>query len=432
MQEVVNSQSSDQNILTFEFGKLTGDGWSLTIHQEMISMQWASALSQKQTLSDAAAELKGLLSKPLNGKRPDLVVAFVSPHHQDAYEELPDLVYDLLSPTVLVGCSAAGVIGGGVEAEENPALSLTAASLPGVALHPFHVEVDELPDPDDDPSAWVETVGVHQRPVPHFILLADPFSFDRGLLMGLDFAYPDSPKVGGLASGSETPGGNALFLDREVFSSGAVGVALQGNIRVDTVVAQGCRPIGRPMTITRCEERHLLLEVDGRNPIEVLTEVYNTLSPKDQHLVQHALHVGVASTELQEAFRPGDFLIRNLMGVDEKQGILAIGEELRNGQTIQFHVRDAETAAEDLNLMLSRYRTSSPDTSPAGALLFSCQGRGQYLYGRPNHDSDAFVKALGKIPLGGFFCAGEIGPVAQSTHLHGFTSSFGIFRPFAR
>ncbi len=395
-------------------------------------MQWASALSQKQALSDAVAELKGLLSKQLSGQRPDLVVAFVSPHHQEVYEELPDLVEDLLAPTVLVGCAAAGVIGGGVEVEEGPILSLTAAHLPGVALHPFHLEIDDLPDLDDEPSAWVQTLGVHQRPAPHFILMADPFSFDpRGLLMGLDFAYPDSAKVGGLASGSMTPGENALFLDQEAFSSGAVGVALQGNVRVDTVVAQGCRPIGRPMTITRCEEKHLLIEVDGRNPMEVLTEIYNTLSAKDQHLMQHALHVGVASTELQEAFHAGDFLIRNLMGVDQKQGILAIGEELQNGQTIQFHVRDAETAAEDLNHMLSRYRATSPGPSPAGALLFSCQGRGQYLYGRPNHDSEAFTKALGKIPLGGFFCAGEIGPVAKATHIHGFTSSFGIFRPFA-
>ncbi len=250
--------------------------------------------------------------------------------------------------------------------------------------------------------------------------------------MGLDFAYPDSAKVGGLASGSATPGENALFVGREVFSSGAAGVALQGNVRVDTVVAQGCRPIGRPLTITRCEQKYLLLEVDGRKPMEVLTEIYNALSPQDRRLMQHALHVGVASTELQEAFKPGDFLIRSLMGVDQKQGILAVGEELRNGQTIQFHVRDAETAAEDLDLMLSRYRAASRDTSPAGALLFSCQGRGQYLYGRPNHDSDAFAKAMGEIPLGGFFCAGEIGPVAQSTHLHGFTSAFGIFRPFAK
>jgi small ligand-binding sensory domain FIST len=250
--------------------------------------------------------------------------------------------------------------------------------------------------------------------------------------MGLDFAYPDSAKVGGLASGSMTPGENALFLDQEVFTSGAVGLALQGNVRVDTVVAQGCRPIGKPMTITRCEQQHLLMEVDGRNPMEVLTEIYHTLSSKDQDLMQNALHVGVASTELQESFKPGDFLIRNLMGIDQKQGILVVNEELQNGQTIQFHVRDAETAGEDLNHMLARYGATSPDPPPAGALLFSCQGRGQYLYGRTNHDSDAFVKALGRVPLGGFFCAGEIGPVARSTHIHGFTSAFGIFRPFAK
>ena len=152
-----------------------------------------------------------------------------------------------------------------MEVEERPALSITAACLPGVTLHPFHVESDDLPDPDDEPSAWAEALGVHQRPAPHFILLTDPFSFDpRGLLMGLDFAYSDGAKIGGLASAASAPGENALFLNQEVFSSGAVGVALQGNLKVDTVVAQGCRPIGPPLTITRCYQ-NILIEVDQRS-----------------------------------------------------------------------------------------------------------------------------------------------------------------------
>ena len=265
-------------------------------------MQWASALSQQHDLTAAVEEAAASLRKSLGGKPPDLAVAFVSPHFQDAYEDLPDLVYDLLSPAMLIGCSASGVIGGGVEVEQQPALALTAAHLPGVTVHAFPLELDALPGPDDGPSAWVETMGVPPSPTPQFVLLTDPFSFDpTDLLRGLDFAYPDSGKVGGLASGAMRPGERSLFLNREVFSSGAVGIALQGNVRMETVVAQGCRPIGRPMTVTKCEES-LVMELDGRSPIEALVEVYNGLLPREQALMQRALLVGVASTELRETF----------------------------------------------------------------------------------------------------------------------------------
>lgn len=392
-------------------------------------MKWASGLTRKRNLAVAVEEVTDALLRQLGGAPPALVAAFISPHYQDSFEDLPDLIHDRLAPGVFLGCSASGVIGGGAEVEQQPALAVVAAHLPGVAIEAFHLELDGLPGPDDGPSAWVETMDVHPRPTPHFVLLADPFSFDpTDLLRGLDFAYPGSATVGGLASGSSKPEEPSLFLGREVHASGAVGVALQGNIRMETVVAQGCRPIGTPMVVTRCEG-HLLMEVDGRNPIEVLVALYNDTTPRDQRLMQTALLVGVASTELRETFGPGDFLIRPLRGMDQRKGVIAVNETLRNGQTIQFHVRDAETAMEDLELMLDRYRAGSPGTPAAGAFLFSCQGRGENLFGRPNHDSEAFVRSVGEVPFGGFFCGGEIGPVGASTYVHGFTSSFGIFRP---
>jgi small ligand-binding sensory domain FIST len=373
-------------------------------------------------------ELTESLVDQLDGKRPDLVIAFISYHFHESYDQLPDLVFDLLSPKLLIGCSAAGVIGGGVEVEQKPALSLTAAYLPDVTLHSFHVLPDDVPDLDAPPSAWVGTLGVPQEPTAHFVLLADPLTFNStDLLMGLDFAYSDGAKIGGLAS---APNGNALFLNHDIFSTGAVGVAFQGDVIIDTVVAQGCRPIGTPLTITNCHQ-NLLLEVDERPPIEVLVELYESLPSEDQELMRHSLYLGIATTEFLEEFTPGDFLIRNVIGIDQETGMMAVGEMLRNGQTVQFHLRDAQTSAEDLHLMLSQYKARSRATPSAGALLFSCNGRGQHLYGRPNHDSDSFTSVLGKIPLGGFFCAGEIGPVAQSTYLHGFTSSFGIFRPLS-
>ncbi len=389
-------------------------------------MQWTSAVSAAPDLEGALDDLEREL-KPAHGAGPvDLAVVFASPHHQEGYGRLPALIHQRFGPRVLVGCSAAGVIGGGREVEQQPALSLTLASLPGVELQPFQLIHRDLPDLDAGPQQWIDLIGAAPQPPVHFLLLADPASFDpRTLLMGLDFAYPGGAKIGGLASAYE---GNALFLGQATLDSGAIGLALRGNLAVDTVVAQGCRPIGQPMTITRCQEQ-FLLELDHRPAFEVLLELYHSLEPEDQELLNQGLHLGIASSELQEDFTHGDFLIRNVMRISRDPDFIAIGDHLRQGQTVQFHLRDARTAAEDLALMLQRYRSHSATTPLAGALLFTCTGRGEYLYECPNHDSDMFRQQVGDLPLGGFFCGGEIGQVGSSTYLHGYTSSFGIFRP---
>jgi small ligand-binding sensory domain FIST len=182
------------------------------------------------------------------------------------------------------------------------------------------------------------------------------------------------------------------------------------------------------MRITQCR-RNLLAEVDGRPPLEVLREIFQQANERDRGLMRNSLFLGVVMDELIDQPRQGDFLIRNVVGMDARTGILAIGEVLKEGQMVQFHLRDAQTSAEDLTSVLTRYAEDNRENQVQGALLFSCLGRGQYLYGRPNHDTDIFRSKLGPVPLGGFFCNGEIGPVSGTTFLHGYTSSFGIFRP---
>jgi len=264
---------------------------------------------------------------------------------------------------------------------------------------------------------------------PHFVMLADPYSFQvQNLLMGMDYAYPKATKIGGLASGASSQGGNALFLDGEVLRGGAIALALDGNITVDTVVAQGCRPIGQAMRISK-SERNMLLELDDTPPMEVLRNMLQTLPDRDQDLIRHSLFLGVVMDELIDDPVQGDFLIRNVVGMDQSTGALAIGEMLKEGQLVQFHLRDAETSADDLTAVLSRYADEHRENEIPGALLFSCLGRGEHLYGKPNHDTDLFRDKLGDVPLGGFFCNGEIGQVSGTTFLHGYTSSFGLFRP---
>ncbi len=390
-------------------------------------MKWASAISEQPDLDGALAECAASIGGQL-GEPPQLAVAFVSPHYQPGYDRVGPRLGELLGAEHTFGCSGGGIIGAGMEVEQRPALSVTAAVLPGVDIEAFHLEGERLPDLDAGPNAWQELLGVSEAQEPQFVLLADPFSFPvQNLIMGLDFAFPRSAKIGGLASGAQRPGDNALFLDGQVHDVGAVGLALHGNIMVDTVVAQGCRPIGEAMRITS-SRRNVLAELDGHPPMAVLQNLYRSLTERDRQLMGHSLFLGVVMDELLDNPTQGDFLIRNVVGMDQRTGSLAIGEMLKEGQLVQFHLRDADTSAQDLTFVLERYATENRENEVPGALLFSCLGRGQYLYGRPNHDTDIFREKLGAVPLGGFFCNGEIGPVGGTTFLHGYTSSFGLFR----
>lgn len=391
-------------------------------------MKFASAASVETKLSRAVDETLSGISVLLDGKSPDLAVVFLSEHFQEVYDEIPDLLAQRLGNPLVIGCSAGGVIGGGQEFEHQAAFSVTAAILPDVTPTLFHIESEEnLPSPADR-RGWEDLLGIASETTPHFLLLPDPFTFDaEAFLKGLDRIYPHAKKIGGMASAANAPGQNALFLGREVHRSGLVGVALQGNVDVDTIVAQGCRPIGVPMFITRCD-RNVVQTLDGRPAMEVMEELYGSLNERDQELFRRALFLGVVMRRSQQEYRQGDFLIRNIMGADQNTGSLIVGAMLQPQMVVQFHLRDAETSSEDLTRLLSQYKNSPSFTRPAGSLLFSCLGRGIHLYHQANHDSDTFRQQLGEIPLGGFFCNGEIGPVQDQTFIHGYTSSFGLFR----
>lgn len=392
-------------------------------------MKWATIISRKTSFEDAVRECSEGVRNDLGSGSVSLAFIFVTPHFAAYYPQVPDLVVRYLEPEVLIGCSGGGVIGGGEEVEQAPAVTLVAARLPDVKVGAFRIG-DGLPDLDGPPDAWAGLIRAEPEGEPQLVMIADPFSVPvEALLAGLDYAFPGAPKVGGLASGGHSPGMNALFLNDEIFTDGAVGVSLEGNVAIDTVVAQGCRPIGETMQVTGCRG-NLLYELDGLPAIEAIQELFTTLDARDRSLAQTALFVGVLMDEFSEKPQVGEFLIRNIIGVDPGRGAIAVGENLQEGMRLRFHLRDAETSAEDLHAMLTGYNEARPDDpGVAGALLFSCLGRGQGLYQQPNFDTGVFQSYLADVPVGGFFCNGEIGPVGSTTFLHGYTSSFGLFRP---
>lgn len=396
-------------------------------------MQWTTALSTHHSLEAAVTDVVQQAVSSLTAPA-DLGLIFISSAFTSEFSRVLPLLAEKLAVPVLIGCSAGGVIGTGrlgatQEIEGEPALSLTLAHLPGVDLKAFHLLADDLPDLDSSPDVWVDLIGVPPSSVPQFILLSGAFSSGTNdLLQGLDFAYPGSVVVGGQASGGLMGGKIALFCGDRFYRDGLIGVALSGNIKLDPIVAQGCRPIGKPFQVTKAD-RNIILELDEQVPLVLLRDLITNLNDGDRELAQHSLFVGLAMDEFKLHLQQGDFLIRNILGVDPSGGAIAIGDRIRPGQRLQFHLRDAQASAQDLELLLQQYQQQQfSQPSPLGALMFTCLGRGSGLYGRPNFDSHLFKSFIPNIPVGGFFCAGEIGPIGKRTFLHGYTSVFAICR----
>lgn len=373
-------------------------------------MRWASALSQRSDTVEAVHEVVEAIQRALDGERVDALWLFATVDHVIACADLPARVLRALPARRLIGCTGSGIIGGGIEIEHRRALSLTAACLPGVELDSIHLEGEELAIPNGD----------------GFVLLTDPFSFDaESCTSQLDRAFPGATCIGGLASGGQGSGTHALFIDDRVHRTGAALLALRGDVVIDPIVAQGCRPIGDPMIVTE-SDGHFIHALEGRAPGEVLSDIYASLPERDRQLFRTSLFVGVEMKNQLE-YHAGDFLVRNIVGLHQDGSALAIAAELAPYKVVQFHLRDAQASESDLLRLLDAHASSRP--KPLGALLFSCVGRGEHLYGRSNHDSDAFAERLGTVPLGGFFCNGEIGPVGGTTFVHGYTSAFALVRP---
>lgn len=367
-------------------------------------------------------EVLGATADRLAGP-PDLAVLFLSADHADAAGEIAQAVCERLGTKSLIGCTGESIVGTGREIEADSALSLWLAKLPGVRLDPMHLKFERTPEGgviDGWPDACAESWGEHAA----LLLLGDPFTFPADwLLERLNEDRPGTRVVGGMASAASRPGDNRLILGTDVHAAGAVALLLRGDVRLRTVVSQGCRPIGKPLVVTKAEQ-NVLVELGGRRALLQLKEIFDTLPTREQQLVQRGLHVGRVVNEYREQFEMGDFLIRNVIGVDPQEGTIAIGDFLRPGQTVQFHLRDHETADYELRQLLA---SAKANTSPGGALLFTCNGRGTRLFGEPHHDAGCVRDAWGDIPLAGFFAAGELGPVGNENFMHGFTASIAVF-----
>ena len=388
---------------------------------KLAALRVGAGLSTRRSGLAAADAALGAALEPLAGAIPDLAFLFVAPQFEDELAAIVESANASLGGGVLLGCVAGGVIGATREVEDAPAVAAWAATLPGVTVRPFLMTYSE-----EEEHAVFDGLEEVPTTAPDSVLLmlADPFTFPAHLLLDhLNEHAPGLPIVGGMASGGLTAGRTRLILDNEIHTEGAVGAILEGAAGASAVVSQGCRPVGETFAITRAE-RNVVFELGGEPAVKRVEELYATATPRDQLLMRRGLHVGQAASELKAELGRGDFVIRNLVGVDRDAGSIAISDMAEIGQTIQFQVRDADSAREDLRQILEIERLSPV----AGALLFSCNGRGKGLFGEANHDVGALRNALGDIPVAGFFAAGELGPVSGRNFVHGFTASMLLFR----
>ena len=373
-----------------------------------------------------------------------------------------------LGPEVLIGVSGEGVVGGESELESSPGLSLLGLHLPGVTMRAFRTDqwpaMKEAPEQEGQlrDIAASSGIGPGYRGT---ILFADPFSVPMNAILpalsraralqgvppgsgdGAAEPTPPPPIIGGLASAAKRPGGNTLILNDSIGTTGGVGVSFSGNVQIDALVSQGCKPIGPPLVIT-AGKGQMISGLAGRPAMQVLSEIIESLDEQTRDRLRKGLFVGRAVTEYKDRFGRDDFLIRNVIGVEQSSGAVAVADLLRIGQTIQFHVRDETTAGEDLSLLLDAQQLRE---DPFAGLLFTCNGRGSRLFSKPHHDASMVARAFSRpreadifapasdvpdlaaeprrtMPLAGFFAGGEIGPIGSGVFVHGQTACLALFR----
>ena len=379
----------------------------------------ATGLAATDRGADSFAEAAGLASAGLDGAAADLVAVFVGAPNLSAVEEGLAAVRERLPGAALIGCGAQGVVAGGREIERG-GVAVWAASLPEARIEGFQLEA--MP-------AGESTLAVTGMPeldeAEAVVLLVDPYTFPiEPLLAQIAEAHPGLPVIGGLASAGGGPGLAVLLHDGEVVPHGAVGVTIAG-AEIRACVSQGARPIGPEMVVTAAEG-NVIHELASQPALQRLKEAISELEAPERALAAQGLLLGIVVDENQPDYDRGDFLIRGLLGLDERAETVTVGERVRVGQTVRMQVRDGASADEDLRAALDR-ELRELSAAPAGALIFTCNGRGAHMFGTPDHDATALDRAFAGAPAAGFFCAGEIGPVGDRNFVHGFTATLALF-----
>ncbi len=394
-------------------------------------MHAAAALSEHPLATHALGECVGQLMET-GGTHPDVLVVTCTPAYQGALDDIVAAARRLLSPTVLFGSSAAGVLAGGREVEDHAGLAMfalwgdrAAGADPVPLARPVRLEGRDL----TTPGGLAGAAGT-------LVLLADPFTCDPDeLLSALDEDAPDVAVVGGVVGAARHRGGNRLLLDGEQFMDGAVGVLLDPTVPVTALVSHGTRSVGQPMTVTAAERR-MVRELAGRPAFERLRAAVEACSPDDQLLAADGVLLGRVHDD--HVGPEPEMTVTRVLGVDHDAGALAIADEVPVGATVRFQIRGRVPAHDDLIARLAAavagadrpivpapasVACGSPSAAarrpgPVGALVFTSAARGAAFFGEPDHDAATVAEHLASGAVAGAFCSGELGPVGRDNAAH--------------
>jgi small ligand-binding sensory domain FIST len=364
----------------------------------------------------------------LRASKVSLGLVFITPRYFANAEQILEILRIHGQVPLLAGCSSGSLIAGNEELEDDTAgVAVGLYALPGAELKASHFTQADLEKAAGHAAYWETHTGVTAAQINGWLVFADPFRLDsEAWLDSWNRAYAPLPVLGGLASGDHAAQLTQVYLNGEVFEEGGVAISVAGQVELMGVISQGCTPIGETWTLTHVEG-NLIHKIGNRSAYEVLAETFNSMSTTDQKKSRGNLFVGLVMNEYLEEFHRGDFLVRNLIGVDSQTGVIMVGALPRPGQTLQFQRRDAAAATEDMAALLARAKEQLAGATIFGGCLCSCNGRGRALFGAPNHDAKMIQEALGPMGLAGFFCNGEIGPVGKRNFLHGYTASLALF-----
>ena len=366
------------------------------------------------------------LRQQLQAPQVSLGLVFIAPRFFPYAKQILEILRVHGRVPLLAGCSSQGLIVGSEELEERAGLSLGLYALPGGELRAFHFTQQQV-EAAGGQTYWRRQSGVEPGQTNGWLVFIDPFHLDsEAWLKSWNEAYAPLPVLGGLAGGDANEHRSQVYLNGEVFEEGGVAISLGGAVRLASITSQGCTPIGDTWTLTKVEQ-NIIHEIGNRPAYEVLAETFNHLSKDEQRLARGNLFIGLVVNEYLEDFHRGDFLIRNLLAADPRTGSIAIGALPRLGQTVQFQRRSAAAATEDMNELLGRAKDQLGGSPIYGGCLCCCNGRGQNMFGRPNHDAQMVQERFGPLGLAGFFCNGEIGPIGEKSFLHGYTASLALF-----
>jgi len=386
-----------------------------------VAGHWANEFEERE-LQKWAENLRG----QLRATKVSLGLVFMSPKYFPYAKQILEILQVHGQIPLLAGCSSQSLIVGEEEVEQNAGLTLALYAMPGADVKAIHFAQEQVEEANG-PGYWRLETGIEPNQTNGWLVFIDPFHLDSETwLRTWNEAYAPLPVMGGLASGDYSEQLTQVYLNNDVFEEGGVAISIGGDVKLAGVTSQGCTPIGDTWTLTKVDD-NIIHEIGNRPAYEVLAETFNGLTPEEQKSARGNLFIGLVVNEYLDEFHRGDFLIRNLLGADPNSGSIAVGALPRLGQTVQFQRRSAAAATEDMNELLARTKSKLGEATIYGGCLCSCNGRGQNMFGKPNHDAEMIQQRLGPLGLAGFFCNGEIGPIGERNFLHGYTASLALF-----